>query len=288
MDGRQPLAIRMVVGAVLAVLVAACTASSPQPSSGSPAAAGQPTGGLGGTATTLDKVLQSKSLRIGIQLNSEPWGFYDKDNKPIGMDVDLAQMIADDLKAKLEIVPIANSAARISALLAGDVDIVSSNFTVTPDRAQSIWFTIPVEPNTTVIVARKDMPQIKELKDLAGHKVSIVIGSIQENIPKLVPNAQYTRFQDPNAAIQALLSGQVDVFTTNAPSAKKLVTDNPNFEIRGDALHTFNSLGVRRGDYDWLQYLNTSIVYHGGNGDIEAAWNKWFPGLPMPRITPSY
>ena len=63
-----------------------------------------------------------------------PFEYLGSDNKPAGVDVDLAQEIADSLGVELEVVDM-NFDSLLISLAQGDFDIVMAGFSETPERA---------------------------------------------------------------------------------------------------------------------------------------------------------
>jgi polar amino acid transport system substrate-binding protein len=99
---------------------------------------------LGGAATNqalaqgaLQEIKDRGKVLIAIGLSVPPYGMTDADQKPVGLDVDLANLIATDLGVELEIVS-ATAPNRIPYLQTDKVDMVISTFGVTPERALSI------------------------------------------------------------------------------------------------------------------------------------------------------
>src|SRR5262245_28222955 len=64
----------------------------------------------------LDDVISTKVLKVGTYADDAPWSSYDSNNQLVGFDIDVVNMLAADLKAKVEWSVLPNSAARISAL----------------------------------------------------------------------------------------------------------------------------------------------------------------------------
>src|SRR5579872_5669101 len=91
--------------------------------------AGSAAGIAADTHTILDDVVSSKVLKVGTYADDAPWSSYDAKNQLVGFDIDVVNMLATDLGAKVEWTVLPNSAARISALQAGVVQLVAANFT---------------------------------------------------------------------------------------------------------------------------------------------------------------
>lgn len=73
----------------------------------------------------LETIQSNKTVKIGVPVDAPPFGFIGGDQQPAGLDVDVAQLIAAKLGAKVQLVPVA-SAQRIPALLDKKVDLVVS------------------------------------------------------------------------------------------------------------------------------------------------------------------
>ena len=74
-------------------------------------------------ADTLDDVRKRGTVRIGVKADYKPWGFRDPSGNIIGMEIDLAQDVADRLGVELETVPVVGS-NRMQFLQQGKIDII--------------------------------------------------------------------------------------------------------------------------------------------------------------------
>ena len=126
---------------------------------------------------------------------------------------------------------------------------------------------------------------MKSAADLAGKTIGVTRGTIEESdLAKIAPaNATLRRFDDNNATIAALLSGQVELIATGSVVAATLAQKNPGkvekkFVIRDSPAH----IGVRRGEHDLVAWLNVFIYYHRKpGGELDGIARKWF-GEPLP------
>ena len=83
----------------------------------------------------------------------EPYEFYEGD-KIVGIDVDMAQAVADKLGMELQIEDMEFDSI-ITAVQSGKADIGVAGMTVTEDRLKNIDFTNPYTTATQVIIVRK-------------------------------------------------------------------------------------------------------------------------------------
>src|ERR1041384_8487149 len=93
-------------------------------------------------AQALDRIIKEKKIRITAEVTSPPFGILDKDNKPTGSEVETARQLAKDLGVELELVQVTGP-QRIPALLSDRAELAISSLSITPERAQSVWFSSP-------------------------------------------------------------------------------------------------------------------------------------------------
>ena len=81
-------------------------------------------------------------LRFGTSAITEPFSFIDGSQKIVGLDIELASLVAKKLDMKLEIVNM-DFGAMIPALISGKVDMIGACITITDERAKSVLFSSP-------------------------------------------------------------------------------------------------------------------------------------------------
>ena len=235
-----------------------------------------PGGSAAGSVSHLNRILNSKTIRIAVQSEAAPWGVLQSSGKYEGFDIDIANSLGKSLGAKVEFVSTTNE-SRIPLLQADKVDVVIASFTATDTRAQQVGFTIPYASGGTLIAVAASSP-IKSYSDLNGKSVSASRGSIGEAIlksqfPKVKP-VLFSSFAD---SVQALKSNKVDALIENNVVTPELAaTDSSIKVLAGPVLQpALMSLGVQQGDQVWMNYLNTFIRNYNINGENEAASQKW-------------
>jgi polar amino acid transport system substrate-binding protein len=83
----------------------------------------------------LQEILDKGLVRIGVPIDVPPFGFTDENQQPVGLDVDLAQLVAKELGVELEMQQI-TGINRIPFLVTDKVDIVIALMGATPERAR--------------------------------------------------------------------------------------------------------------------------------------------------------
>jgi len=237
-------------------------------------------------ADELDDILQAGVVKIGVPQDLPPFGSLGKDGQLEGYDVDVAKLLAKELGVKLELVPVA-SINRVPFLLTGKVDLVISSLGVNPERAKVISFSDAYAPFFSGVFGDAKA-QVKSAADLAGKTIGVTRGTLEESeLTKSAPkNATIRRFDDNNATIAALLSGDVELIATGSAVAATLAQKNPGkiekkFVIMDSPAH----IGVRRGQYDLVAWLNVFINYHKKpGGELDRYARKWL-GEPLPQLS---
>ena len=240
---------------------------------------------LPAAAGTLDDIVKRGTVKVGIDLGVPPYGLTDANQKPAGYDVDVAELFAKDLGAKLEIVPLTGP-NRIPFLLTNKVDVVIATFGITPQRALSVAFSNPYVALSLVVLGPKDKP-IADMAATKGYKVGVTRGTTQDlDFTRLAPaGSQIIRFEDDATTTAALLSGQVDIIATADLLAIEIAKRNPqkNLDLKFTIRLSPGAIGVRRGDPDFLQWVNTFVYFHKLNGDFGRLFEKW-AGYKMPEL----
>ncbi|MBL8698006.1 MAG: transporter substrate-binding domain-containing protein [Alphaproteobacteria bacterium] len=258
---------RRVIGALLAILALTGLPSLPAAAQG------------------VDAILKRGKIIVGIDLAVPPFGLQDQSFKPTGSEVETAQLLAKDLGVELEIVP-TTAQNRIPYLVTNRVDLIMATFAISPERAKSVWFSTPYGATGSVLMAPKGLA-IKSYAELAGKKVSVARGSFTEQslVREAPSTTQIVRFDDDASATAAMVAGQVDAYGTAMPIALDLIKRFPDkqFEVKFSMLTAWYSIGLKRGDSDLLQWVNSFLFFHLQNGDLAKIYEKWI-GIPLPPV----
>lgn len=125
---------------------------------------------------SLAKIKEKGVLTVGVKNDYKPWGFLEPSGKIVGLEIDLAQAVADKIGVKLEMLPVI-AANRMEFLKQGRIDMVLATMGDTPERRKVVGM---VEPNyyasATNVLAPKSA-NLKKWEDLKGRKVCGVQGA---------------------------------------------------------------------------------------------------------------
>lgn len=224
---------------------------------------------------TFDEIVKRGKIVVGISLSTPPYGMTDSTMKPSGFDVAVANLIARDLGVKLEIVDQV-SQARIPNLTTGKVDIVISSLGITAERAKAIWYTNAIYVDEQMIIA-PTASKLDNLEALVGKRVGVTRASTNDTIitQKAVQGTNVQRFEDDASTNQALFTGQVDAIVSGVAAANAINAQTDKFARKFAVRQSPMGIGVRRGDYDLHQWLNTEIMMLWSGGELQAAQKQW-------------
>lgn len=129
------------------------------------------------------KFLKEGVLVVGTTTGRLPFAAYATDTRtPVGNAPDIAQLVADSLGRKLELVSTAWADWPLG-LQSGKFDVVVSNVTVTEERKEKFDFSTYRNDQLGIYVkSDSKIGPIKEPKDIAGLKIIVTASTNQEQI----------------------------------------------------------------------------------------------------------
>ena len=151
-----------------------------------------------------------------------------EDNKVVGIEVDILNLIAKELGVELEIVQMDFDSV-LTAIQSAKYDCGMSGITANEERKKNMLFTDPYYNAAQVIVVKADSA-IKSKADLKDKTVSVQTGTTAE-----------TGCQDEGIAVQAfaanadakaaLTTGKVDAWVVDNLTAVQMVTESDGLTI---------------------------------------------------------
>ena len=235
--------------------------------------------------STLNEILQRGELRVGMEPGYMPFEMKDKKGKIIGFDVDVVRKMAKDMGVKLKIVPTAWDGI-IAGLLAGKYDIIVSGMTITQKRNLKINFANPyISIGQTMLVRESVAKGKSSWKELDKPEYTIVTklgvtGEIATR--KMFKHAKIRTFETEADAVQEVLNGKADAFVYDKPyNAMFMAKRGGKGIVFWDKDLTFEPLGwaVRKGDPDFLNWLDNFLNQIKHDGTYDKIYNKWFKDI---------
>ena len=237
---------------------------------------------------TLAQVKKKGVLVCGVKDSTKPFGYIDEKTRTIvGYDVDFCREIAAKLGVKLELKPVTSS-TRMPDLITGKIDMIAATMTKNEERAKQIDFSYMYFYTEQKFLTRKGA--VKKLADLEGKKLGTSKGSTSEqNAKKALPAATILSFDDYPQAFLALQQGRVAAVTTDESILVGLMNaakDKNGYEIPNIPISKEPyGLGMRKGDTNFVNFVNKTIPSMEKSGEADKIYRKWFPGKRLFKIT---
>ncbi|MBR3330198.1 MAG: transporter substrate-binding domain-containing protein [Mogibacterium sp.] len=215
-----------------------------------------------------------------------PFEYIGEGGQPTGIDIEIAQYIADQLGVELEVSNIAFDTIP-TALVNGDADLALACITITDERKEQMAFTDPYTSVQQYMVVTADS-KIASMDDLAGKMIGTHLGTtgdflVSDEVESGVlagSGAQNNQYKALPDAAEELKSGTLSAIVCDSVLAENLVTAN------GDALKCFpvvyadgteaevENIGaaMAQGDDEFTAKINEIIQELVANGQID----EWF------------
>jgi polar amino acid transport system substrate-binding protein len=152
------------------------------------------------------KVLERGTLVVGVKADYKPWGFRDSSGAIVGMEIDMAQDVADALGVKLELVPV-QSSNRMQFLQQGKIDLMIATMSDKANRRKVVGITDPnYYTSGTNVLAKKGA--VSKWDDLRGKPVCGKQGAFYNKQVSQRYGAKIVAFVGNAEAKQALRDGK--------------------------------------------------------------------------------
>ncbi len=182
------------------------------------------------------KSMTAKEGKLIMATNAEfPPYEYKEGDKIVGIDAEVAKLIADKLGLELEIADV-DFDSIIPGVQSGKYDMGMAGMTVTDERKEKVNFSDSYATGVQVVIVREDS-EIKSIDDLEGKKIGAQQGTTGYIYASDTPeNGGYgeenvTGYQNGALAVEALKGGKVDCVIIDNEPAKAYVAANEGLKI---------------------------------------------------------
>jgi len=233
--------------------------------------------------STLTQILKAGKLRVGLEAGYMPFEMTNKKGRIVGFDVDMVKEMAKAMGVKLEIINTAWDGI-IPGLIADKYDLIAAGMTINQSRNLKVNFADPyIIVGQTALIAARYADEITSWKDLNNPKYTITskLGTTGEQATKrLFPKATYKSFEMEDQAMLEVLNGKATATVYDLPMTSIF------FSQKGKAAglkflnkpFTYEPVGwaIKKGDPDFLNWLNNFLRQIKNDGRYDRIYNKWF------------
>ncbi|HXW27360.1 MAG TPA: amino acid ABC transporter substrate-binding protein [Xanthobacteraceae bacterium] len=240
---------------------------------------------------TLDKIKRTGVFALGARQSTPPYGYLDAQNNWVGFATDIARAIhanlEKELKATIELkyVPV-TSQTRIPLLQNGTIDMEAGATVVTRSRVKVVDFAVPHFLTSTEAIVHAEGP-IKTLADLAGKRVGVPLGGLEEALyrglnaaGRLKPSVTLVAFPDHPQGFTALGTGTIDAYSSDGPilfGMKAKAAEPAQWRVFDPGANVFlQAFPIRPESSRFKSVADLTIVDAFANGEWDRLYDKYF------------
>lgn len=199
---------------------------------------------------------------------------YHEGDEIVGIDAEVAALIAEELGMTLEIEDMAFDSV-LAAVQSGKADIAMAGLTVTEDRKQSVNFTDTYATATQVIIVKEDS-DIAGPDDLDGKIVGVQTGTTGDIYVSDEEGVTVERYNKGFEAVQALTQGKIDAVVIDNQPAKVFVSENEGIKIIEEAYADEEyAIAIAKDNEELLEKVNTALNTLKENGAFQEVVDKY-------------
>ena len=233
-------------------------------------------------SSRLDAIMAKGTLRVGTTGDYRPFSYLNPESKQYeGLDIEMAQSLAQALGVKLELVP-TTWANLMKDFEADKFDAAMSGVSVTLDRAKKGYFTIPLMREGKTPIARcTDKGKFETLADIDKPEVRVIVnaGGTNEKFARAnLKKANIEVWKDNVTIFKQIADGKADLMMTD--SSETLYQQKLNPQLC--AVHPDKPFDFAEKAY-WLQrdiafkeFADQWLHLQMENGGYNAIFAKWF------------
>ena len=237
-------------------------------------------------ASALEEIQKRGELWVGLEAGYQPFEMQDEKGNIIGFDVDMAYEMGKAIfgeggEKKVKIINTAWEGI-IPALMTHKFDIIMSGMTVLQSRNLKINFCEPYYYiGQCLLIQRKDKRKYENYRDLNRKGIIItsklgVTGAFTAE--RLMPKATLRLFKTEAEGALQVANGLADAFIYDEPQVRVFAAMYRDKTVGLFEPLTYEPLAwaIRKGDPDFLNWLNNFLAQVRGDGRWEELKDKWF------------
>jgi polar amino acid transport system substrate-binding protein len=233
------------------------------------------------TSPTIHKILKRGELIVGTAGNMPPLNMTNKKGEIIGLEVDMAHYFAASMGVNLNLVKKPFSEL-LPALEAGEVDMVISGMTITPERNLKVAFAGPyIISGKAFLTKDKFIASIEEASDLNRSDMRFVAleSSTSETLVKeLMPVAQLITTKNYDDAVEMVLQDKVNALVADYQICLVSLLRYPDQDLVSIITpFTYEPLGIAlpAGDSHLINWVNNFLNTLENSGELDKLRARW-------------
>ena len=224
---------------------------------------------------TWERIQQDGILRVGLDPTYPPFEIGDE-NGLRGLDVDLAEAIAEEMGVEAEFVWIGYDGL-YDSLRTGQVDLLLSALVIVPSQMDDFAYSTPYFDAGERLIVPQDSP-ITSMDEL--NSVAVELGA-QGHVEAMAwqkqsPDLEIQPYNTAEEALTAVLQKNADGVVMDGINGRLFLQSHPDLRILPDPITAEPfAVVVRKGDQTLLKELNGVLAVLGKNGRLDEILANW-------------
>ena len=227
------------------------------------------------SSPTIHKILKRGELVVGTAGNMPPLNMTNKKGEIMGLEVDMAHYFAAAMGVELNLLKKPFSEL-LPALEAGEVDMVLSGMTITPERNLKVAFVGPyIISGKAFLTKDKFIASVKKasaLKLTDKRFVALESSTSETLVKELMPMAQLITTKNYDDAVKMVLQDQVDALVADYQICLVSLLRHPDQGLVSVITpFTYEPLGIAlpAGDSHLINWVNNFLNTLENSGELD-------------------
>jgi ABC-type amino acid transport substrate-binding protein len=234
---------------------------------------------------TLQRIRESRVLRVGYNPDNLPFTYFSEIGELIGFDIDMAQLLAREMKVKLEFIPFEFD-TMVEQLNAGQFDLIMAGVVITTPRLEKMTFSAPYMESILAFIVpdhrRSEFASSKAIHNIPDLKIGIahVSDYFFDKIKAYLPQAEIVEV----TSIREFFEGnkqQLDAFLWVAEGGAAWTLLYPKFQVVvpvPDVSKIPVGYPVGGGDKEFAEFLSQWITIKKNQLEYPRLYDYWILG----------
>ncbi|SNR32774.1 amino acid ABC transporter substrate-binding protein, PAAT family [Lutibacter agarilyticus] len=243
------------------------------------------------TSNQIQAIKNRGRLRVGYLANQLPFAFNNDEANAIGLDIEMAYHLANELGVKPEFYKVTNS-QMIQLLKNRKLDIVMSGLVVSTDMLKNYAISTSYLDQTLAFIVpdynRNKFKSKDEILKQDSLKIGISNPYFRKKFKEYLPNAKIIKLSSPRDFFKSK-TNDLDAYLFSAESGGAWTIIYPEFNVaipQPTIIKVPMAYPLPR-DESWILYVNTWIELKKKDGTIDKLFSHYIEGkgadIPEPR-----
>ena len=167
---------------------------------------------------------EDNTFTIATNAEFAPWEMVGEGGEYVGIDMDLARLIAEELGMELVIENVDFNSV-VNMVVTGKADAAIAGLTITPEREEEVLFSIPYATAVQSVIVREGYEEIATLDDLVGKIVGVQMSTTGDLFVSEMEGVEVRQYSSGTNAAMDLAAGRVDAGKIDSAPAASIVSN---------------------------------------------------------------